>query len=243
MGGGSGVSHIGIAVLELDSSFQLVLDNVFCIPSFRRNLISISVLDKAGYTFTFANKRVEVIYDSKVIGNCVLSYGLYRLSLLSACSYNVENTVTKRSLTKERSSLLWHKRLGHISKEQVECVIDYGILPHLDSNDLEICVDCVKGKLTKTKKNGANRSLNLLEIVHTDISGPYSSTLCGNKYFITFIDDFSQYNYVFFIKEKSDILEMFKVFRIEVEKQLGKVIKIVRSDRGGEYYGKHGDAG
>ena len=36
---------------------------------------------------------------------------------------------------------------------------------------------------------------------------------------------------------------MFKVFQTEVEKQLGKVIKIVRSDRGGEYYGKHGDAG
>ena len=60
----------------------------------------------------------------------------------------------------------------------------------------------MKGKLTKTKKNGATRSQNLLEIVHTDISGPYSSTLCGNKYFITFIDDFSRYGYVFFIKEK-----------------------------------------
>ncbi|RVW58556.1 Retrovirus-related Pol polyprotein from transposon TNT 1-94 [Vitis vinifera] len=99
------------------------------------------------------------------------------------------------------------------------------------------------GKLTKNKKNGATRSQNLLEIVHTDISGPYSTTLCGNKYFITFIDDFSRYGYVFFIKEKTDALEMFKVFRTEVEKQLGKVIKIVRSDRGGEYYGKHGDAG
>ncbi|RVW75483.1 hypothetical protein CK203_051954 [Vitis vinifera] len=38
-------------------------------------------------------------------------------------------------------------------------------------------------------------------------------------------------------------LEMFKVFRTEVEKLLGKVIKIVRFDRGDEYYGKHGDAG
>ena len=36
---------------------------------------------------------------------------------------------------------------------------------------------------------------------------------------------------------------MFKVFHSEVEKQLGKVIKIVKFDRGGEYYGKHGDAG
>nr|CAN72798.1 hypothetical protein VITISV_031251 [Vitis vinifera] len=115
---GIDVEHIGVVVLELDFGFRLVLDNVFCVPSFRRNLISLSVLDKTGYSFTFANKRVDVIYDSKVIGNCVLSYGLYRLSLLSTCSYNVENNVAKRPLTKERSSLLWHKRLGHISKER-----------------------------------------------------------------------------------------------------------------------------
>ena len=101
----------------------------------------------------------------------------------------------------------------------------------------------MKGKLTKTKKNGTTRSQNLLEIVHTDISGPYSSTLCGNKYFITFIVDFSRYGYVFFIKEKPNALEMFKIFCTEVEKQLGKVINIIESDRGGEYYGKHGDVG
>ena len=174
-----------------------------------------------------------MIYDSKVIGNCVLSNGLYRLSLLSACSYNVENTVAKIYFTKERSSLLWHMHLGHISKERVERLIDSRILPHLDSNDLEICVECVKGKLTKTKKNGATCSQNLLEIVHTNISGPYSSTLCGNKYFITFIDDFSRYGYVFFIKEKSYALELFKVLCIEVKKQLGKVVNIVRFDRSG----------
>ena len=86
---GIDVEHIGIAVLELDYGFQLVLDNSYCVPSFRRNLISLLVLDKAGYSFTFANKRVDVIYDSKVIGNCVLSDGLYRLLLLSTCSYNV----------------------------------------------------------------------------------------------------------------------------------------------------------
>ena len=223
--------------------FNLFWTMYFCVPSFKRNLISLSVLDKAGYIFTFANKRVEVIYDSKVMDNCVLFNGLYRLSLLSVCSYNVENIVSKRSLTKKRSSLLWHKCLGHISKERVKCLIDYESLPHLDSDDLEICIDCVKGKLTKTKKNGATRSQNLLEIVHTDFSGPYSFTLYGNKYFITFIDDFSRYGNVFFIKEKSDALEMFKVFRTEIEKQLGKIIKIVRFDRGGEYYGKHGDVG
>ena len=70
----------------------------------------------------------------------------------------------------------------------------------------------MKGKLTKTKRKGATRSQNLLEIDHTDISGTYSTTLCGKKYFITFIDDFSRYGYVYLIKEKTDALEMFKVF-------------------------------
>ena len=45
------------------------------------------------------------------------------------------------------------------------------------------------------------------------------------------------------IKEKSYALDKFKVFKLEVEKQLGKVIKIVRSDRGEEYYGRHRDVG
>ena len=39
--------------------------------------------------------------------------------------------------------------------------------------------------------------------------------------------------------KKSDSLEKFKIFKTKVEKQLGKVIKIVRSDHGSEYYGKH----
>ena len=55
------VKHIGIVVLEFDYGFQLVLDNVFYVPSFKRNLISISVLDKAGYSFNFANKKVDVM--------------------------------------------------------------------------------------------------------------------------------------------------------------------------------------
>ena len=97
---GIDVEHIGIAVLELDYGFQLFLHNVFCVPLFKRNLISLLVLDKAGYSFPFANKIVEVIYDSKVIGNCVLSDRLYRFSLLSTCSYNVEYSVAKRPLTK-----------------------------------------------------------------------------------------------------------------------------------------------
>ena len=104
-------------------------------------------------------------------------------------------------------------------------------------------MDCIRGKLSKTKNKGASRSGVLLEIVHIYISGPYSTTICGSRFFLTFIDDFSRYGYLYLIKEKSDVLDKFKVFKLKVEKQLGKIIKIMRSDRGGEYYGKHGEVG
>ena len=57
----------------------------------------------------------------------------------------------------------------------------------------------------------------------------------GYLYFVTFIDDYSRYGYVYLMKYKSETFEKFKEFKAEVEKQLGKSIKTLRSDRGGEY--------
>ena len=57
----------------------------------------------------------------------------------------------------------------------------------------------------------------------------------GYLYFITFTDDLSRYGYVVLMKNKSEAFEKFKDFKNEVENQIGKSIKILRSDRGGEY--------
>ena len=57
----------------------------------------------------------------------------------------------------------------------------------------------------------------------------------GFYYFITFTDDFSRYGYVYLLKNKSDSFEKFKEYKAEVEKQTGESIKVLRSDRGGEY--------
>jgi hypothetical protein len=57
--------------------------------------------------------------------------------------------------------------------------------------------------------------------------------------FITFTDDYSHYGYIYAIKERSKALDKFKIFKVKVKNQHNKKIKIVRSDRGGEYYGRH----
>ena len=63
------------------------------------------------------------------------------------------------------------------------------------------------------------------------------------KYFITFIDDLSRYGYVYLMHEKSQAIDIFEMFITEVERQLDKKIKIVISDRGGEYYGRYDESG
>jgi len=61
----------------------------------------------------------------------------------------------------------------------------------------------------------------------------------GFDSFITFTDDYSRYGYIYPIKERSEALDKFKIFKAEVENQHDLKIKIVRSDRGGEYYSRH----
>ncbi|GKD66909.1 retrovirus-related pol polyprotein from transposon TNT 1-94 [Tanacetum coccineum] len=57
----------------------------------------------------------------------------------------------------------------------------------------------------------------------------------GANYFVTFTDDFSRYGYVYLLKHKHEVFETFKVFQKEIENQLRKTIKSLRSDRGGKY--------
>jgi hypothetical protein len=61
----------------------------------------------------------------------------------------------------------------------------------------------------------------------------------GYNSFIAFTDDFSRYDYIYHIRERSKALDQFKVFKAEVENQHNTKIKVVRLDRGGEYYGRH----
>jgi hypothetical protein len=112
---------------------------------------------------------------------------------------------------------LWHCRLGHISRGRIEHLVKESILLSLEFSDLDQCVDCIKGKYVKQSKNGAKRSTRVLEIIHTNICGPFPlMSVDGFDLFITFTDDFSRYGYIYPIKEKSEVLVKFNIFKAEV---------------------------
>ena len=55
---------------------------------------------------------------------------------------------------------------------------------------------------------------------------------------LTFIDDYTRKTWVFFLKYKSEVFQKFCYFKSLVEKQSGQYIKVLRTDRGGEYISK-----
>jgi hypothetical protein len=59
---------------------------------------------------------------------------------------------------------------------------------------------------------------NVLKLIHTDIYGPFPTAIRnGHIYFISFIDDYSRYDYIYLIKENAQALDTFKFFKSEVE--------------------------
>jgi hypothetical protein len=85
--------------------------------------------------------------------------------------------------------------MEHVNKEE--------ILTPLDFSDLGHCIECIKGKYVKhIKKTGVTHSSGVLEIIHTDICGPFNvKSIDGFNLFITFTDDFSRYGYIYPIRE------------------------------------------
>ncbi|GJR49488.1 retrotransposon protein, putative, ty1-copia subclass [Tanacetum coccineum] len=148
--------------------------------------------------------------------------------------YDVSNKRAKINLD---STLLWHCRLGHISKKHIEKLQHDGLLNSTDNQSFDNCVSCMSGKMAqKPYTYQMERAKDLLGLLHIDVCGPFKTvSKQGASYFITFTDDFSRYGYVYLLKHKHEVFETFKVFQKEVENQLGKTIKLLRSNRRGEY--------
>ena len=110
------------------------------------------------------------------------------------------------------------------------------LIPKLTLHDLEKCACCSSTKKTKTSHKSVARVTKRLELIHYDLC-EFDDTLTRNtkRYVITFIDDCSNYNFIYLIKNKGDVFDIFKVFVTEIEIQFNKIIKRLRSNRGAEY--------
>nr|GEZ19610.1 hypothetical protein [Tanacetum cinerariifolium] len=170
------VEVIGVFYLCLPSGIEIVLNNCHYAPN---NMVYFSAIPRDG---------------------------IFEIDLSN--SYTNENSIyavsNKRAKVDLESALLWHCRLGHISKKRIEKLQHDGLLNSTDLWAFEKCVSCMSGKMAmKPYTHQVERAKDLLGLIDTD--------------------------------HKHEVFETFKVFQKEVENQLDKTVKSLRSDRGGEY--------
>ena len=138
---------------------------------------------------------------------------------------------------------MWHERMGHLNYSSLVALERQEMVMGLPSirESAQICEACMLGKQHRIAfpTNTTRRATKPLELVHSDVCGPMKTTsLGGSRYFLTFIDDFSRHTWVFSFKEKSETFKIFKEFKAEAENQAGVKLKVLRTDRGGEYESK-----
>jgi transposase InsO family protein len=110
-------------------------------------------------------------------------------------------------------------------------------MPSISHSKNEICKGCMLGKnIKKTFPSSDNRAQGILDLVHSDVCGPMSSpSLSGCLYYVIFIDDYTIKCWIYFLKAKSDTFDKFKEFKAFIKKQIGKHIRTLRTNNGGEF--------
>jgi transposase InsO family protein len=135
-------------------------------------------------------------------------------------------------------SNVWHSRLCHINFGCMARLANLSLISKCTVVKGSKCHICVESKQPcKHHKVAEARDLAPLELIYSDLCEMNGElTKGGKKYFMTLIDDCTRFCYIYLLKSKDEALHYFKIYKVEVENQLERKIKHVRTDRGEEYF-------
>ncbi|KAL0392755.1 UNVERIFIED_CONTAM: Retrovirus-related Pol polyprotein from transposon TNT 1-94, partial [Sesamum radiatum] len=213
-----------------------IINDVMYIPNLRTNLFSVGQMMEKGYTLHFGGDSCT-IYDNK---DKTLKIAEVRMKEHRCFPIHLQYMGRTAMKAQEDQSWLWHRRLGHFNFQGLKILHQKKMmtdLPQIQAIE-GACEACLQGKQHKKPfPSGTSwRAKAVLELIHTDVCGPMRTPSHEqNRYFILFIDDYSRMTWVYFMREKSEVFKVFKKFKNLVEKQSGRSIKVLRSDRGKEY--------
>ena len=138
---------------------------------------------------------------------------------------------------------LLHRRLGHTSQSVMERLVREQMVRGLEEGvkgEFGMCRGCKMGRSSENnhpRKDSEFRAKEPLELIHTDIAGPFEPKAIGGggKYNLVIIDDFSRKSWTIPLRLKSDTKVALKQWIAVRENEVGKRVKVMRSDNGGEY--------
>ena len=215
-------------------TLELIVPNTYFIQEFQNTLLSAIDLTDRDHTVIMNKIHCQILApDGTLAAIAYKENSLFRINV-----FGNDNAFLSDS---SNSALeLWHKRLGHVNFQTICDMSSSGFFSDLKiplEGKVDHCETCIKAKHTRKslpKESSSYTSLPL-ELVHSDLCGPFPSSFNGGRYFITFMDDYTRFGKVYVLKSKSDALAAFKKYKGEAETVTGHKIKTLRSDRGGEF--------
>ena len=217
---------------------RLILRNVLHCPDTAFTLISMSAMDRAGYNFTLKSGHLIVrAPKGEKIADVPVENGLYKVPMREP----VAAAATGGELSVRIDDL--HRRLGHVGVESCRDAVRRGMVEGvklIDANaPATLCEPCARSKAAEKpfpKASATPRATEYGGRVHSDVWGPAPVQSIGRReYMMTFTDEHTREVSLFFLAKKSDAFAAYKQFESWVSAQRQKTVKVLRTDRGGEY--------
>ena len=194
------------------------------------------MLIKNGFYLNFHNTGVDLFLETNYYGSGYWDNGFIVFDLVSNNNVGF-SLMTSFSSSSDNDVNVWHSRLGHIGQQRMNRLAKEGLLGPLKKVNLPTCPNCLEEKMKRKPFGKAIRAQIPLQLVHSDVCGPMNvRAKHGASYFITFINDFTRFDYVYLISYKSEALGCFKNFLNLVENQKDVRLKALRTNRGREYF-------
>jgi hypothetical protein len=231
-----GVTHTGHCSIHT-AARPLALRKVLLVPQIAKNLLSVHKFSRDNDVFFEYHPWYFSIKDrqsrrSLLEGRC--ESGLYPIKATDV-------PPLKRALaTRTISSSQWHAWLGHPSPQVVRSILVLNKLPCSRDPTPSICDACQLAKSHQLPySSSVHHSSSPLDLIFYDVWGPAPTSVGGYKYYISFIDDFSKFSWIYLMHDRSEAPHIFMQFKTHVERLLDTTIKHVQSDWGGEYRKMH----
>jgi transposase InsO family protein len=213
---------------------EVLLRGVLYAPSVAYTLVSLGTLDAEGYNMLVGGGNLEISdpYGQRVGRIERNARGLYRVT-----HEEEANAVELLSVME------LHRRMGHIAPSTARKLVDSGAVTgvKIDPESREShCDACLYARATRKPIPSVRirpPAQSFGDEIHTDVWGPSrTATRQGRHYFATFTDDATRYTVTFLLRTKDEAFEAYKSFEAwALTQDHCKGIKVLRSDRGGEY--------
>jgi hypothetical protein len=219
---------IGSIVMEPtdDSLGLLLLTSVLYVPALQNNLLSVlHLVSNHRFRVEIEGTGMHFLRDGQLMFTATIRDNTAWLDVRTPRA--PESALRGESIL---DCLLWHRQLGHIGKDALERAIRgklaNGLLIDSDAPLPLHCEPCIIGKHHHDPfpAKASHCATRLLERIHSNLHKVPVPTASGYRYWITFIDDWLRYSWIWLLKKKSNAFKAFKAFKAHVELQFGAKI-------------------